>query len=183
MIMRVIGGQAKGRKLSAPKGGAMRITADRIKESLFDILGPLEGVTFLDLYAGTGNVGIEALSRGAVRVVFVENDRRHAALIESNLAHTGLAGGKVLSLTVQRALTALAGGVEQFDIIFADPPYQRGMVATTLVALSQGGLLALQGTVVVEHSAMETCEGTGKLSVADRRRYGDTVITFLNTSE
>jgi len=181
--MRVIGGQAKGRKLSAPKGSAMRITADRIKESLFDILGPLEGVTFLDLYAGTGNVGIEALSRGAVRVVFVEKDRRHAALIENNLAHTGLAGGKVLPLTVQRALTALAGGEERFDIIFADPPYHRDMVSPTLKALSRGGLLAPQGVVVVEHSSMEPCEGTGALSVADRRRYGDTVITFLNTPE
>lgn len=181
--MRVIGGQAKGRKLSAPKGGTMRITADRIKESLFDILGPLEGVTFLDLYAGTGNVGIEALSRGAARVVFVENDRRHAALIESNLAHAGLAGGKVLPLTVQRALAALLGREQRFDIIFADPPYRRDMVAPMLEALSQGGLLAPLGTVVVEHSLMEPCEGTGKLSVADRRRYGDTVLTFLTISE
>ena len=181
--MRVISGIAKGRKLATPKGGALRITADRIKESLFDILGSLDGSIFLDLYAGSGNVGIEALSRGAERCVFIENRRTHAAQIEKNLSLTGLSGGKVIVLSVQKALKQLHERKERFDIIFADPPYRQGMVAPTIRMISQGRLLSTLGIVVIEHSALESCEGERELSIYDQRRYGDTIITFLTTSE
>lgn len=178
--MRVVGGIAKGRRLSAPKHGAIRITADRIKESLFDILGPLQGVAFLDLYAGAGSVGIEALSRGAARCVFVEHDHRHATQIERNLARTRLQGGEVITESVDTALKRLAERREKFDIIFADPPYLNNLVVQALEALSKRNLLEPDGVVVIEHSLREPCEGSGILRVADRRDYGDTVLTFLN---
>ncbi|MGB9825598.1 MAG: 16S rRNA (guanine(966)-N(2))-methyltransferase RsmD, partial [Desulfofundulus sp.] len=121
--MRVIAGIAKKSRLKIPRGWKGRPTADRVKESLFNILSPLiPGSCFLDLYAGTGNVGIEALSRGAQRVVFVEQDKKAVRVIRDNLVHVGFSErAELLAQDVFLALRQLGG--QSFDVIFLDPPY------------------------------------------------------------
>ena len=182
--MRVIGGHARRRKLLVPKGSSIRITADRVKEALFDILHPLEGRSFLDLFAGTGNVGIEAISRGAGRVVFVEMDRLHAGTIKKNLDLCGFDSGfEVLPKTVKKGIELLSMREDCFDIVFADPPYERGMIAETLRLLGEHLVKSKDGILVMEHSSNEECSGGGGFVVTDQRKYGDTVISFLKSNE
>jgi 16S rRNA (guanine966-N2)-methyltransferase len=178
--MRVIGGQARGRKLFAPKGSSIRITADRVKESLFDILQPLEGRSFIDLFAGTGNVGIEAISRGAKRVVFVEMDRLHAGTIKKNLDLCGFDSGfEIVQKTVQKGVELLSMSDKCFDIIFADPPYEKGWIEKTLGILGTHRITPKNGILVMEHSSKEECRSNDDFVVTDQRKYGDTVISFL----
>lgn len=178
--MRVIGGYARGRKLRVPKGSSIRITADRVKESLFNILAPLEGRSFLDLFAGTGNVGIEALSRGAGRVVFIEMARLHIATIEKNLDLCGFDSSfEVVSQPVKKGIDLLARREENFDIIFADPPYDKGMIGETLRLLGAHRISSKKGILVMEHSSNEECCDSDDFVVTDQRKYGDTVISFL----
>ena len=118
--MRIIGGRARGRKLRRPQGLSLRPTPDRVREALFNILGSeVEGAAFLDLYAGTGAVGLEALSRGAATAVLVEKDPAHAGLCRDNLADSGLEGGRVLEMPAARALQRLGGQRARFDLIYA----------------------------------------------------------------
>ena len=125
--MRVIAGIARGRRLAAPKGTATRPTSDRAREGLFAtvtaIRGPLPGARVLDLFAGSGAIGLEALSRGAVRVVFVESDARAAQVIRANLAAVALPGGELVCDRVQRFLGRGPGAGAAFDLVVADPPY------------------------------------------------------------
>ena len=181
--MRVIGGRARGRKLFVPKGSSIRITADRVKESLFDILHPLEGRFFLDLFAGSGNVGIEAISRGASRVVFVEMARPHVAIIEKNLDLCGFDGGfEIVPKTVEKGIELLSMRDRCFDIIFADPPYERGLIEKTLGILGAHRIMSKEGMIVMEHSSNEACHGNDDFMVTDQRKYGDTVLSFLQSN-
>ncbi|MDK2888403.1 MAG: rRNA (guanine966-N2)-methyltransferase [Thermoanaerobacter sp.] len=177
--MRVIAGIARKRNLKVPRGWSGRPTADRVKESLFNILGPrVPGSRFLDLYAGTGNVGIEALSRGAARAVFVERDKRAVKAIRDNLMQVGLAGkAEVLPQDVLGVLKQLEG--QRFDIIFMDPPYGQGLEIPTLEAIDRYGLLADGGVIVAESSKrLESPVHVGGLVQCRRHVVGDTVLLF-----
>lgn len=181
--MRIIGGQAKGRRIDVPTGQTLRPTSDRIKEALFNILGPVEHLRFLDLYAGTGNVGIEALSRGAAGAVFVEKIPPLAAALRKNLERLGFSGhGQIIALDAGKAIEQLARRGATFDLIFADPPYRKGLVGLTVRLLNACPcLLAATGTVILQHAAAEPLELEGKTAfeLAEERRYGDTTLSFL----
>jgi 16S rRNA (guanine966-N2)-methyltransferase len=150
--MRVVGGAAKGRRLRAPRGPAIRPTADHVRQAIFDIIGrTVKGARVLDLFAGTGAMGIEALSRGAVEAVFVEQSREACALILENLETTGLrAAGLIRRADVSRVLARPAQ--TPFGLVLIDPPYERGLgfVARILGKLAAGGWPAPGATVVVE---------------------------------
>lgn len=152
--MRVIAGSAKGCSLLSPKGIDVRPTADRVKESLFNILSPyLYGAYFLDLYSGTGAIGIEALSRGAKRTVFVESSRKNAEYIKRNLEHTRLLEKAEIMLCDAHAF--LNKQTEGFDLIFMDPPYNKELVAPTLKLIHKNGALKPSGLCIAEYSAYE----------------------------
>jgi 16S rRNA (guanine966-N2)-methyltransferase len=180
--MRIIGGEARGRPVRLPGGCRIRPTADRVKKSLFDILHPVTGKSFLDLFAGTGNVGLESLSRGAHFAVFVERDVRLIEAIRKNLAQLGFCmRAEVVAADAFRGLGRLVQRKERFDIIFADPPYDEGLAIETLKWFEKGDLLGEGGVVVLQHSMRETLEGLQirAMAVTDQRRYGDTMLTFF----
>jgi len=187
--MRVIGGSARGRALVTPKGSRVRPTADRIKEALFNILASrldtFEKLAVLDIFSGTGNLGIEALSRGAAHAVFVDNHRESTALIEKNLTLTGFAGkGRIICKEATAALKQLAAEGRIFDLVFLDPPYRQGLVGKSLAALADSRLLRDEALIVAEHDPRETVEDKiGRLTVIDRRRYGDTTLAILTPEE
>ena len=183
--MRVITGQAGGRKLKAPKGMDTRPTSDRTKESLFNIIGQrIIDATFLDLYAGTGAIGIEAISRGALKAVFVENNPRAIRIIRDNLNSTGLADmAEVISREVDVAIQTLSKGPRKFDIIFLDPPYLRDLVQKSLVTLDKNKILATEGLVITESSKLDTLpEKAGSLEMLRQEKYGDTILSFYQQS-
>ena len=180
--MRIIGGVAKGRQLLYPHRLRARPTTDRIKESLFNILGQLENQTFLDIYAGAGNVGIEALSRGAAFAAFIEKDATLAQYTQNNLLRCGFTGKyQILGTTMQKAVSLLHNQGKLFNIIFADPPYEETLVCETLGKLVQFKLSAPDGLVIFQHSTreMEGLDGTKDFVLIDQRKYGDTLLSFL----
>jgi 16S rRNA (guanine966-N2)-methyltransferase len=180
--MRIIGGEARGRPVRLPGGCHIRPTADRVKKSLFDILHPITGKSFLDLFAGSGNVGLESLSRGASFAVFVERDIRLVEAIRKSLDLLGFRDrAEVIAADTERGLARLIQKKAEFDIIFADPPYDQGLAAKTLQWLERGDVLAESGIVVLQHSMRENPEGLPirAMVVTDQRRYGDTVLSFL----
>ena len=180
--MRVISGQAKGRRIKVPKGRALRPTADRVKEALFNILPrDLSGLRVLDLFAGTGNLSVEALSRGAAEALLVDASREAGKAMRENLqAMSFSARSRVWTSPVLRSLRLLSRRGETFDLIFLDPPYDKGWIGQVLRVVAQAGLLAPAGIVVVEHSVREKVEENyGPLSLRDQRRYGTTLISFF----
>ncbi len=180
--MRVIGGQARGRRLKVPKGRSLRPTSARVKEALFDILPhDLSGAKVLDLFAGTGNVTIEALSRGAAEAILIDSSKESGKAIRENVRRLGLADRtKVWIVPVTHAVKLLARRGETFDIIFLDPPYEQGWVAPTVKAVAQGGLLRQTGVVIAEHSFREELQSRyGALVLCDQRRYGGTLLSFF----
>lgn len=147
--MRVIAGLYKGRRLEAPAWPGLRPTSDKLRETLFNVLAPIvRGATMLDAYAGTGAVGIEALSRGAVHVTFVDSDRRALQLVERNLARCGIAAGYAI-IRADLGVTAARPARAPFDLVYLDPPYQHDSTATMQAV---GGWLAAGGTLVLEHA-------------------------------
>lgn len=184
--MRVIAGRFGGRRLMAPRGSGTRPTADRVREALFSMLGPVEGVNVLDLFAGTGALGIEALSRGAAAVVFVERDRDALAALNDNLAALGLQeeGGAQVQVRSRDALAALADALacrETYDLVFLDPPYAQAQALGPRLAQDLPRLLSPGGTVVVE--ADRRVPLAIGLPVRRQRRYGDTSITIHFSDE
>jgi 16S rRNA (guanine966-N2)-methyltransferase len=180
--MRVIGGNARGRRLRVPKGQTLRPTAARVKESLFNILPhDLSGTTVLDLFAGTGNVSIEALSRGATAAILVDASVESGKAIRENLRRLELAERtKVWIMPVPRALRLLARHGETFGLIFLDPPYERNWIGRTLNLIAQGKLLGESGVLIAEHSTREKVEPRyGALALQDQRRYGSTLLSFF----
>lgn len=180
--MRIVAGIARGRRLRAPKGRAVRPTADRVKEAVFSILESryaCVGVAVLDLFAGTGSLGIEALSRGASAAVFVEPDRAAAAAIRANLQAAGFTA-ELLAMPAARAIAALGARGPRFGGVFMDPPYDRGWIERTLVQLDAAGLVAEGGWVVVEHGRHEEPPARiGALVRRDGRRYGDARVAVF----
>ncbi len=183
-MIRIIGGARKGRKLRTIGGSRLRPTTDRVREAIFDILGDrVRGASVLDLFAGTGAMGIEALSRGAIRAVFVESHRPMTRVIRENLeGGEGVRGtSRIIGADVRRALRILERAGERFDIVFLDPPYGRGMALGSLKELSKSPILNEDARVVVEHSVRDHLDdAVGCLGVADRRRYGDTQVSFYS---
>ncbi len=180
--MRIIGGAARGRTIRAPRGGAIRPTADRVREALFNILPlDLSGRRVLDLFAGSGSLSLEALSRGAAAVLLVDESAAAADLIRGNLETLGFTDrARVLEMPAGRALSRLAGEGAAYDAIFLDPPYDGGWVNRTMARVSQAGILHAGGVAVAEHSVRERVEERyGALARRDRRRYGGTVLSFF----
>lgn len=175
--MRVIAGRLGGRRLTAPRGEATRPTTDRVREALFSALGDITGALVCDLYAGTGALGIEALSRGARRAVFVENARPALAALRQNLAALDLGdAARVLPLPVERALELLAAE-GPFDLAFLDPPYAalpRAAAAAARLAAS----LAPGGRLVLEHAARDAAPPIAGLAHDATRTYGDTAVSL-----
>lgn len=180
--MRVIAGKVKGHRLRVPKGQDVRPTAARVKEALFNILPhDLSGLRVLDLYAGSGNLSAEALSRGAAQVVLVDASRQAGKAIRENLAMLGFSEkSKVWIAPVLQSTRMLARRGEKFDLIFLDPPYERDWVGKTLRAIAHEELLREAGILVVEHSVREKVEENyGRLNLRDQRRYGTTLLSFF----
>jgi len=179
--MRVTAGAERGRKLRAPRGSRTRPTGAKVREAVFNILGPLSPDAVLDLYAGTGALGIEALSRGAGRAVFVERDGRALAALQRNLREFGLIGrARIMDSSVAVALQRLSDEKHQkFSWVFVDPPYAAGQVEPVLALLSGGQLLDNGAVVIVEHDRRhQPPERVGALEMVDRRFYGDTGLSF-----
>jgi 16S rRNA (guanine(966)-N(2))-methyltransferase RsmD len=180
--MRVIGGKARGRRLKAPKGRALRPTGGRVKEALFDILPhDLTDRRVLDLFAGTGALSLEALSRGASEALLVDFSRAAAKTIQENAESLGFSDrSTVWAAPALQAIRRLSRKGESFDLIFLDPPYERGKVGETLRALGNAGILRPGGVVVVEHSVREpVARQFGALILTDQRRYGTTSLSFF----
>lgn len=178
--MRVIGGTLRGRKLRATRGQRVRPTSSRAREALFDILGDCEGLRVLDLFAGSGALGIEALSRGADFAVFVDLSYSAVRRVRQNLSECGLEPrSRVIQGEAGRILRKLAAAGERFSLILIDPPYEKGLVKRALSVIGERGLLLPGSMVVAEHHASEPLEeGIEGLQRMDQRRYGDTLITF-----
>jgi 16S rRNA (guanine966-N2)-methyltransferase len=179
--VRVIAGELRGRRLKAPPGRATRPTSDRVREAVFDLLGPLPpGGEVLDLYAGSGALGIEALSRGAGRATFVERSRRALGVLRDNLDALGLTErSRVLP---GEALTSRALRAGPYAIVFCDPPYGEDLAAAVLAAV--GSALADDGVLVLEHPADRVAPpGDAVLALAKSRRYGGTGIALYRRHE
>jgi 16S rRNA (guanine966-N2)-methyltransferase len=177
--MRITGGTARGTPLLAPKGSETRPTTDRVREAIFSILYSMDAdlSRVLDLYAGTGALAIEALSRGAEHADLVERAPAVCAVIRKNLARARMAErGRVHCLDVPRAIERLEG---PYSLVFLDPPYADPKIGDVLSALAASGILAEDGTVVLEHAQGRTPpESVGTLALHSDRRYGDTGVAF-----
>lgn len=176
--MRIIAGSRKGSRLEAPTGQDTRPTSDRAREAAFNLIGPLDGAVVLDLYAGSGAMGLEALSRGAERAVFVESDRNACRTIERNLEKLKLNGARIVCRDALQALAAEAAGGARYDLVLVDPPY--GMFSSLQNRLSNylPTLLGEDGLVVVETEAKAEPE-LPPLAQRTSRRYGAARLTLF----
>ncbi len=183
MGLRIIGGELKGKRLKTIHGNLIRPTADRIREAIFNILSnSISKVLVLDLYAGTGALGIEALSRGAERALFVDNSNIALSVLKQNIALCGL-GEKagIIMWNIRQNLNCITSIDQRFDLIFLDPPYNKNLIMPTLVNLNDSGALKNDACIVIEHSVDEPIPADlcGFL-LADQRKYGKTLVSFLN---
>ena len=180
--MRIISGTSRGRKLVTPRDQSLRPTSDRVKECIFNILqGDMQRKVVLDLFAGTGNLGIEALSRGARRAIFVEKGRQALRLIQRNLAQVGLEErSEILPKDANRAIGILKQRGERFDLILMDPPYEKGLIESTLMKLNFNPIYHKDSILVIEHNRREPLPPVlGGWDVVRQRRIGDTMISIL----
>lgn len=179
--MRVIAGSRKGHKLVAPRGQDTRPTSDRVRENVFNLVGPVDGARVLDLFAGSGALGIEALSRGATSAVFVEHDPDAVRTIERNLDHLRLTGARVVRGDVLRTIAQEATAGAKYDLVLVDPPY--GMLTEIQPRLARHlpPLLAADGLVVVETDSRS--EPELPLAVRTSRKYGQTRVTLFEAAE
>jgi 16S rRNA (guanine966-N2)-methyltransferase len=185
--MRVVAGKFRGRTLRAPRGEGTRPTAARAKEALFAVLGAVEGLRVLDLYAGSGALGIEALSRGALHAVFVEASRPALLSLRENLAALGIGErAEVLPMRVESAGSAL-GRMPPFELVFCDPPWKEAAQALKLLErLATAGVVQPGARVALEHAARDANtpllepSPESPLRVSDQRRWGDTSVTLLD---
>ena len=183
--MRIIGGRFKGRSLRGPASRDIRPTADRLRESLFNILAhghgdPVPGARVIDLFAGTGALGLEALSRGAAHVLFVENGAEARALIRENVESLGVAG---ISRIFRRDATKLGDiAVEPFGLAFLDPPYGLGLAEAALASLRDGGWLVPGALCIIEEASDAGFVAPRGFTELDRRQTGDTQLTILHCS-
>jgi 16S rRNA (guanine966-N2)-methyltransferase len=184
--MRVVGGRLKGRNLAAPSSQAIRPTADRLRESVFNILihaydDPIQGARVLDLFAGTGALGIEAVSRGALFTLFVDNGAEARALLRNNVEALGLGG---VTKVYRRDASNLgpAYPVEPLDLVCLDAPYGKGVAEQALASLRDGGWLKPDALLVVEESKAAAIAAPDGFSELERRAYDDTEFVFLRAT-
>lgn len=182
--MRIIAGEFRGRALAAPKGAQTRPTTDRTREALFNVLAhgahPLEGARVLDLFAGSGALGFEALSRGARFALFVEEAAAARAAIRQNVETLDLQGRtRIFRRDATKLGARPAAFPEPFDLIFCDPPYGQGLVERALASARGGDWLAPGARIVAEHAKGEHPEWPAGLTLDETRDYGDTTIAFL----
>ncbi len=180
--MRIVGGAFRGRPLATPKTSAIRPTSDRAREAVFNVIAHryaehLDGARVLDLFAGTGALGLEALSRGASYGVFIEESAEGRGLIRTNVEAFGLSGRTKI---FRRDATKLgeAGTLQAFDLVFADPPYGKGLGELALVAARDGGWLKPGALCLVEEAAATPFQPPAGFTLDERRDYGDTTIAF-----
>ena len=181
--MRIISGQHKGRRLQSISGADVRPTADHVREALFNILSQnVSGSCVLDLFAGTGALGIEALSRGAQYAVFIDKASRPLAALRKNLQNFGLlTQSQVIRWNISKNLNCLKPFRNQFDLVFMDPPYQKGLVPVALSNLMRIQCLAPGATIVAEHERQsDITSPDASISVTNQRRYGQTGLTFFD---
>ena len=179
--MRVIAGIAKKRRLKAPKGLTVRPTADRVKEALFNILkDKIEDCSFLDLFAGTGNIGIEALSRGAARVTFIDYSPRSIRFVKENLILCRFEDkAEVIQVDAFEYVKKQIKPHERYDIVFIDPPYRADLLEILLPLLGRSSLLKDEGVMVIEHSQKIKLPAViGRLTLFKSYRYGDTTLSL-----
>lgn len=182
-MLKILGGTARGRVLkSGPKHPALRPILARVKKSLFDILyGRVPNSRFLDLFAGTGAVGLEALSRGASHVAFVEKDRRSIHLLKENLAKLGFdSRARIYQLDATANLRPVEG---PFHLIFLGPPYKEELVSETLAQIAGAGLLAAEGVIIAQHHKKESIRLPSETEVFRNEKYGDTSLTFIRKNK
>ena len=178
--MRVITGRAKGRRLAAPKSKRIRPALDQVKEAVFNILFDVTDFSVLDLFAGTGSMGIEALSRGAKNAVFVDDFISAVILIRKNLERCGFENqASVIKSPVKPAIKRLSRQGKTFDLIFVDPPYLKNYVNPTLAALANSEIVTPSSIIIVEHHPKEPITAPENIVVSDSRRYGQTLVSFL----
>ena len=184
--MRVVGGKLRSRPLAGPKSSAVRPTSDRLREALFNILmhsfgDPVTGARVLDLFAGTGALGIEAISRGAAYALFVDDGVEARALLRDNVERLGLGG---VTRIFRRDATRLgpAHPIESFSLVFLDPPYGKGLAAKALLAAREGGWLKPNALIVVEEAADAGFKPPESFAELERRGYDDTEFAFLRAS-
>jgi 16S rRNA (guanine(966)-N(2))-methyltransferase RsmD len=185
-LLRIISGTLKGRKLASFKGRGVRPTSDRVREALFNILTVVwEGKTVLDLFAGTGALGFEALSRGAAHVIFVEHDAQAHRVLEKNIALLDLAGScTVVKRRTAEGIALVKRTRQHCDVIFLDPPYDMQLADRTLALLAERDMLGTGGVIAVEHHVRERLsDAYGRLIMSDQRMYGKTGISFFVSRE
>ena len=173
--MRSIAGSRKGHRIAAPQGLATRPTSDRVRESAFNLIGPVDGAAVLDLFAGSGALGLEALSRGAARATFVESDRDACRTINANLDRLRLTGARVLCQDVLRFLATERG---PYDLILVDPPYDQVEALAPRLAATLPALLAADGLLVYETSSRQ--EPELPLALRTSRRYGSVRLSLFH---
>ena len=185
--MRVVGGRLKGRSIAAPTSRDIRPTADRLRESVFNILvhaydDPIDGARVLDLFAGTGALGIEAVSRGAAFALFVDNGAEARALLRNNVESLALGG---VSKVYRRDATDLgpAHPMQPFSLAFLDPPYGKGLAEKALASLRDGGWLAPSALLVVEEAKAAEFAAPDGFEELERRAYDDTEFVFLRATQ
>jgi len=181
--MRIVGGRLRGRALAVPRSQAIRPTADRLREALFNILvhgcgDPVTGARVLDLFAGTGALGLEALSRGADFALFIDDAAAARALIRGNVAALGLGG---VSRIFRRDATRLgdAQRLAPFSLVFLDPPYGRGLAQSALASAQAGGWITPGALIVVEEAAKAAFAAPAGMEELDRRTYDDSELIFM----
>lgn len=181
--MRIIGGQHKGRRLAAPKSSAVRPTSDRLRETIFNVLAhayddPVPGARVLDLFAGTGAMGLEALSRGAHLAILVDDGTEARGLMRANVETLGVAG---VTRILRRNATHMGPvkPLEPSTLVFCDPPYGKGLAERALTSAAEGGWIAPEALVVVEEAAGADFAVPAGFDLLDRRDYGETEVIFM----
>lgn len=179
-MLRITGGELKGRRIKAPVGQDTRPTADKVKEALFAILGgTVKGARAADIFAGSGALGLECLSRGAESCLFVENRRRALGTIRENIAALHLEDRCQVIMADAAKSNRLLLAKGPFNVVLADPPYERGLVQKLVDSACAPGFLADGGWLVMEHSPRERPSAPQGLELADHRVYGQTELTFF----
>jgi 16S rRNA (guanine966-N2)-methyltransferase len=184
--VRIVGGDFRGRALAAPRSSAIRPTSDRTREAVFNVIAhrypeKLEGRRVLDLFAGTGALGLEALSRGAAFCVFIEESAEGRGLIRDNVEAFGLQGRTKIFRRDAKRLGGV-GTLSPFDLVFADPPYGKGLAEPTLRSAKEGAWLAPGALIVLEEAASAPFAPGDGFVIADERHYGDTVMRFIEAA-
>lgn len=183
MGLRIIGGDLKGKKLHSVADTKIRPTADRLREAIFNIISfRVRGAIVLDLFAGTGALGIEALSRGAESAVFIDTSRKVLSLIQRNIKSCALGSrAKIVKWDIINNLNCLSPTDRAFDLVFMDPPYNKSLIKASLFNLHRSNSLVKDAHIIVEHSPSEPIpENNPAFKFTDQRKYGKTLVSFLN---